>query len=611
MAQNTIRGSRAYLTDEEKRNRPKITQAFLKRIFSYLLPYKIQLILSLSAVVLSSLFGILPTVITGKIIDEGLLQGDLHRLVVLLLLSLGVLVLSNLIGVLESYLNVFIAENITSDMRSSMYAHLQKMSQRFYTGTKQGDIMTRMTSDISGVQSVMTGTFSNIIKNLVTLIIALLAMFSKDPILAVVGMVIVPLFILPTKRVGKVRWNLTMESRKQSDVISQILSETLSVSGQALSKIFVKEDDEYERYDAVNKKMVKLHIRESMAGRWFRVVMSVFTSIGPILIYLVGGILMITYGSDRLTIGDITVMVALLGRIYGPVNALLNIQVDVIRSTATFSRIFEYLDMPIEVKEHEHAVSTGVCQGNLTFRNVVFGYEEGIKILEDINLNLHAGKTIALVGSSGAGKTTLTNLVPRLYDVTDGEILLDGVDIRALSLSYLRKQIGIVSQDTYLFNGTIRENLLYARAEATEEEMIQAAREANIHEFINSLPKGYDTAVGNRGMKLSGGQKQRLSIARVLLKKPTILIFDEATSALDSVSERLIQDAIRPLLKKSASIVIAHRLSTIMESHEILVMEEGRVKERGTHKQLLKMRGIYHELYETQFMDSYKMVEGL
>ncbi|WP_312650814.1 ABC transporter ATP-binding protein [Proteiniclasticum sp.] len=601
MPYNGMRGNRGYLTEEEKKDTPKISVTFLKRVFSYLMPYRGYLILSLAAIAVSSLFGILPTIITGKIIDEGLLKGDLNRLVMLLLISLLVLIISNLIGVLESYLNVLIAENITSDMRSRMYKHLQKLSQRFFTGTKQGDILTRMTSDISGVQSVITGTFSNIIKNIVTLTIALITMFSKDPVLAVVGMVIVPLFILPTKKAGKVRWSLTMESRKHSDEISQILNETLSVSGQALSKLFVKEEFEFNKYDAANKKMVKLNIRESMAGRWFRVVMAVFTSMGPMLIYLFGGILIIKYGRSSLSIGDITVMVALLGRIYGPINSLFNIQVDLIRSMAIFSRIFEYFDIPVEVAEREDALEPEKCLGQLSFKAVSFHYEENQPILNQLSFDLSMGKTVAIVGPSGAGKSTVSNLIPRLYDVTEGAITLDGHDIRDLKLSYLRSNIGVVSQDTYLFHGTIRENLLYAREEADMEEIMDACREANIHDFIESLPKGYETMVGNRGMKLSGGQKQRISIARIILRKPAIIIFDEATSSLDTLSEKLIQEAIKPLLKKSASLVIAHRLSTIYEADEILVMESGEIRERGSHESLLHLGGIYKSLYDIQF----------
>lgn len=598
---------RGFLTEEEKRNRPKLSSALLKRVFSYLLPYWKNVLVSFLTILVASVFGILPTILTGRIIDEGLIQQDLSMLILLIGLSFIVLILSNLLGVLESYLNVWMAESITRDMRSRMYRHLQNMSHRFFTSSRQGDIITRMTSDIGGVQSVITGTFANILRNVVTLLVALTVMYQKDPLLATIGMLIVPLFILPTKRVGKKRWEITLESRKHNDEINQILNETLSVSGQMLSKLFVNEKLEYDRYDEANQNMARLNIRESMAGRWFRVVMNVFTNIGPMLIYLVGGILMIRYGNTRLTIGDITVMVALLGRMYGPVNSLLNIQVDVIRSMALFDRIFEYFDLPIEIENAPDALKPEAFQGNLQFDRVGFHYDEGQPILEEVSFSLEKSHSMAIVGPSGAGKSTIISLIPRLYDVTAGRILLDGIDIRQLDLSFLRSHIGIVTQDTYLFNGSIRENLLYAKADATEEEMGKACREANIHDFISGLPAGYDTLVGNRGMKLSGGEKQRLSIARVILRQPPLLIFDEATSSLDSISEKLIQDAINPLLSGKTSLIIAHRLSTIMAADEILVMKDGEVVERGRHAELVNMGGVYTELYETQFRSALDM----
>jgi ATP-binding cassette subfamily B protein len=599
--------ARGFLTEEEKLNKPELSSALLKRVFSYLLPYWKYLLVSLLTILIASVFGILPTVLTGRIIDEGLIRQDLRMLVILIGLSFVVLILSNLLGVLESYLNVWMAENITRDMRSRMYRHLQNMSHRFFTSSRQGDIITRMTSDIGGVQSVITGTFANILRNAVTLLVALIVMYRKDPLLATIGMLIVPLFILPTKRVGKKRWEITLESRKHNDEINQILNETLSVSGQMLSKLFVNEKLEYDRYDEANQNMARLNIRESMAGRWFRVVMSVFTNIGPMLIYLVGGILMIRYGNTTLTIGDITVMVALLGRMYGPVNSLLNIQVDVIRSMALFDRIFEYFDIPVEIENAPDAVVPETFHGDLRFDGVGFHYDEGQPILTDVSFSLEKGHSMAIVGPSGAGKSTIISLIPRLYDVTSGSILLDGVDIRKLDLSFLRSHIGIVTQDTYLFNGSIRENLLYAKADAKEEEIEKACREANIHDFISGLPAGYDTMVGNRGMKLSGGEKQRISIARVILRQPPLLIFDEATSSLDSISEKLIQDAINPLLSGKTSLIIAHRLSTIMAADEILVMKEGEVVERGRHAELVGMGGVYTELYETQFRSALDM----
>ena len=601
MGGNGFKGGRGgFLTEEEKQNSPKITLRLLKRMFSYLVPYWKQLIVSVLAIIISSVFGVFPTILTGRIIDEGLLEQNLPVLIRLIGLSFGVLILANLISVLESYTNVWMAENITFDMRNKMYSHLQRMSHRFFTTSKQGDIITRMTSDIGGVQSVLTGTWTSILQNFATLTVALVTMYTKSPILATIGIVVVPLFILPTKRVGKRRWEITLESRKHNDDINQILNETLSVSGQLLSKLFVTENYEFDRYQEANKQMIRLNIKESMAGKWFRVVINVFTNIGPMLIYLVGGILIIEYGNTDLTIGDITVMVALLGRMYGPVNSLLNIQVDMIRSMALFDRIFEYFDLPVEIDNDPQALRPESFAGELAFEEVSFHYDPDQPILNNVSFELKPGSSVAIVGPSGAGKSTIINLIPRLYDVTGGRILLDGVDIRKLDLAFLRQHIGVVTQDTYLFNGTIRENLLYAKPDATQAEIEQACREANIHAFISGLPKGYDTVVGNRGMKLSGGEKQRLSIARIILRKPGLIIFDEATSSLDSISEHAIQEAIEPILAKSTSLIIAHRLSTILSADEILVLEKGKIVERGDHETLVKKGGIYTMLYNTQ-----------
>ncbi len=435
---------------------------------------------------------------------------------------------------------------------------------------------------------------------MITLVIAMVAMFQKNWILAVMGMIIVPLFTLPMRKAGKTRWSLTREAQECNDEINGILNETMSVSGQTLVKLFVREDYEYERYKTWNSRMVKLNIKESNAGRWFRMVLTIFSSIGPMLLYLVGGILMMQYDA-ALTVGDITVLVALLGRMYGPVNSLLNIQVDWMRSMAMFSRIFDYYDMPVEIENPENAIVPETAAGNVRFENVDFFYEPSRQILKDISFDLQSGHSVAIVGPSGSGKSTLVNLIPRLYDVTDGKVFFDGNDVRTLDLSFLRRNIGVVTQDTYLFNGTIRENLLYAKQDAAEEELIDACKKANIYEFVQKQEKGLDTMVGNRGLKLSGGEKQRLSIARVLLKNPALLIFDEATSALDSISENLIQEAIDPLIASRTSILIAHRLSTILAADEILVLKEGQIVERGVHSQLVGAGGVYTELYETQF----------
>lgn len=589
------------LTEEERKNSPKISGALMRRVLGYLAPYWRLLLLVFAAIVASSALSLLPSILTGRIIDEGLIGGDMRMLVVLIALSFGVLMASNLIGVLESYLNTWVAQRITLDMRNTMYAHLQKMSHRFFAGSKQGEIITRMTSDIDGVQRVVAGTLTNIISNVMVLTMAVIAMVQKNWLLALVGIVIVPLLVLPTKRVGKRRWAITTQVQKKNDEMNQILNETLSVSGQMLVKLFTNEGPEYAKYTQVNEEMTRLNIRESMAGRWFRVTISTLTSAGPMLIYLVGGLLMLRWGDTTLTVGDITVMVALLGRMYGPVNSLLNLQVDVIRSMSLFTRIFAYYDMPIEVQSKPGAPAPDTFEGVLAFDHVSFAYDPEVPILKDVSFDVPAGRSVAIVGPSGAGKSTLINLIPRLYDVTGGRITLDGRDVRDVDLAWLRGQIGVVTQDTYLFNGTVRENLLYARADATQAEIERACREANIHDFIAGLPDGYDTVVGNRGVKLSGGEKQRVSIARVILKNPGLLILDEATSALDSISESLIQDAIEPLLAGRTSLVIAHRLSTIMAADEILVVKEGQIVERGSHQDLLDLNGVYRTLYETQF----------
>ncbi|MBR5949083.1 MAG: ABC transporter ATP-binding protein [Clostridia bacterium] len=589
-----------FLTEEEKKNRPKVTWPLIKRILSYLKPYWKQMALVLVLIVVSSVLGLLPSVLTGKIIDDGLIGRNMKLLITLILVSLGVTLGSNLIKVGESYLNNWIAQHISYDMRNKMYRHLQKMSQRFFTSSNQGDIITRMTSDISGVERVVTNTFTSILSNTITLVAAIIIMFRQNPILAIVGMLVIPLFVIPTRMAGKTRWKLTQESQECSDEMNGILNETLSVSGQLLVKLFGKEEQEYARYEKVNGRMIRLNLKESMAGRWFMVVITTFSSIGPMLLYLVGGIMMMKYDS-KLTVGDISVLVALLGRMYGPVNSLLNIQVEWIRSMALFTRIFEYYDMPIEIEQPENPVIPAKNTGSVEFKNVDFSYDSERQILKNISFTLESGRSVAIVGPSGSGKSTMINLIPRLYDVQGGSVIFDGVDVREQDLEHLRSNIGIVSQETYLFNGTIRDNLLYAKPDATDDELIEACKKANIYDFIEKQELGLGAIVGNRGLKLSGGEKQRISIARVLLKNPALLIFDEATSALDSISEQKIQDAIDPIIKERTSILIAHRLSTILAADEILVVKDGEIVERGVHADLVKRGGTYTELYETQF----------
>ena len=590
-----------YADAEELQNKPKVTKKLLTRILSYLNPYFPKLMLSLITILIVAVLDVLPATLTGRMIDEGFIGGDFNLLVTLILITVGVIAISSLMNVVENYLNTWVSQHITKDMRNNMYSHLQKMSQRFFADNKQGDIITRMTSDIGGVQNVLSTTMTSIISNVAILATSIVVMVQKNWILAIVGIAILPLFILPTKSVGKKRWELTLQSQKKNDEINQILNETLSVSGQNLVKVFTNEELEYNRYSATNEEILRFNIKESMVGRWFRMAIGMFTNMGPMLLYLIGGILILKANVTNLTIGDVMVMVTLLTRMYRPVSALLSVQVDFIRAMALFTRIFEYYDMPIEIQSKPDAVKLDYIKGILAVKNVCFGYNEDKMVLDGISFSVPEKSMTAIVGPSGSGKTTITNLVMRLYDVLEGSITIDGIDVRDINLKSLRENIGMVTQEAYLFNGSIRDNLLYAKADATESDLISACKDANIYQLIESLPNGFDTVVGNRGVKLSGGEKQRLSIARVILKDPKIIIFDEATSSLDSISENMIQEAIEPLLKGRTSLVIAHRLSTVIAADQILVLNNGHIVEEGLHHELLTKNGVYTELYETQF----------
>ena len=594
-------GPRGFLTDEEKQNMPKVSGALIRRILSYLVPYWPQFMLVFVTILVSAILGLLPSIITGKIVDEALVGKNMALLVRLLVLAFVTLSASQVISVLESYINSWISQRIIFDMKNQMYDHLQHMPHAFFTSEKQGDIITRMNNDISGVSSVISGTLTSIVSNIATVVTTLVALFTMSWQLALVGIVVLPLLIIPTKSVGKKRYQLLTSSQSKQDEMNQLINETLSVSGSLLVKLFTREEREYERFVNVNEEVTQLSLKEQQSGRWFRVVMGLFTQLGPLLIYFAGGYFIITRSDPGLTVGTITATVALVNRLYRPVESLLNIHVDFTRSLALFTRIFEYFDMENPIQSPENGATPDVSDGDIVYEHVAFSYDPEKPLLTDIHFTVPAGKMYAIVGPSGSGKSTVVNLIPRLYDVQSGSVKIAGVDVRDFDLRYLRSQIGVVTQDSYLFNGTIRENLLYAKENATQEELDAACYIANLTEFIEAQPDGYDTMVGNRGLKLSGGEKQRLSIARVILKDPRILILDEATSALDSITENAIQEALEALMEGRTSIVIAHRLSTILKADEILVVKDGTIAEQGSHEELLAKGGTYRELYETQF----------
>lgn len=589
-------GKMRFAKEEDKEI--KISKEILLRISKYFKPFWKQMILAIILLLIVSILGLVPPIMTKNIIDKALPEKSMYLLIMFILICIGATVLKELVSVGQNYINTWISKHIIYNMKNEMYRHLQHMSMNFFSLSKPGEITTRMTSDIEGIQDIFKTTIVNALGSILTLATTMVALFTMNWKMALISFIILPVFILPTRKVGKYRWKIAMDSQERLSELNQLIQETLSISGATLMKIFTKEKDSYNQFESTNKKVINLQIKETLAGRWFFMTMSIFTTLGPMLIYLYGGYLFMI---DKMSIGEIVAFVALLDRLYRPVTQLSNIHIDVTRSLALFQRIFDYFDIEEESRDRDNAISLEKVNGNIEFKDVSFAYKKELQVLHDINFSINSGTMTALVGASGVGKTTITNLIPRLYEVSEGSIKIDGHDTRDVTLQSLRRQIGIVMQEPYLFNDTIEANLRYGSEDATYEELVEACKAAYIHDFIMSLPDNYKTVVGNRGIKLSGGEKQRISIARVILKDPKILILDEATSALDSVSEMYIQKALVPLLKGRTSIVIAHRLSTILSADNILVFEEGKIVQSGNHNELLDEGGLYKKLYDTQF----------
>ncbi len=583
---------------EKNDDLPKVSAAFVRRILGYFAPYKKEWAGVVGVIFGAAALGLVPTLLLQKIVDAALPQQDIPLLGLLVGASVAATVLLNLLRVAQGYLSTDISKKITVTMKNQMFRHLAFMPTSFFASSRPGEVTTRMNSDIDGIQEVFRTTAVNAVNSALMLSTTLFALFAMNWKLALVGLATVPLFILPTRKVGRVRFRITAESQEKMDELNSRVQEVLSPGGAGLMKLCVTEEAECAAFSAVNGEVARLQLREALAGRWFRMAMDVFTTIGPMAVYFVGGVLA-TRG--EMSIGGIIAFAALLGRLYGPVTQVSNIHTDFMRSFALFGRIFEYLDMHNAIADAENPVRGEPMRGEVTFSHVDFAYTAERQALTDVTFTAKAGETVALVGPSGAGKSTVTGLIPRLYDAAAGTVAIDGVDVRDMPLAELRRNIGFVSQDAYLFSGTLRENLLYGNETATEEEMVAACKAAYIHDFIAGLPQGYDTHVGNRGVKLSGGEKQRVAIARVILQNPRILVLDEATSALDSLSEHCIQRALAPLMQGRTSVVIAHRLSTIVNADTILVMQDGRVAEQGSHGELLAQNGLYRTLYETQY----------
>lgn len=632
---------RAFIRYDEERDRPQVSRALLRRVVAYARPYWSQASLMIGSIILTSMLNLAPPLLYRDLLDNTLPNRDAARLNLLALGVVGIPVLTGLIGVAQRYLSASIGEGIIFDLRRALYTHMQRMSMRFFTHTRTGEMMSRLNNDVIGAQRAVTSTLVSIITNLISLTSTLIIMLSLEWRLTLLGVTILPLFILPARRVGRVLRRLARQGMEQNAEMNALMNETLNVSGALLVKIFGRGGDEVDKFTSRAAQVRDTGIRRATIGRWFFMGLSLAGALGTALVFWIGGHLVLR---DAFTIGTIIAFGAYLSQLYGPLAALTNVRVDFATSMVSFERVFEVLDLPVEIADRPDAISLGRAEGHVRFENVSFSYlgdgdgkdtdlfvlEEiprfgrgptvppvspksagGEKtpasssieprwVLRDVSFEIQPGQLVALVGPSGAGKTTITYLLPHLYDPTEGHITLDGHDLRDIKLASLAANIGMVTQETYLFHDTVRTNLLYAKPDATQAELEAACRAANIHDFIAGLPEGYDTIVGERGYRLSGGEKQRVAIARVILNDPRVLILDEATSHLDSESEALIQQALERVMEGRTSLVIAHRLSTILSADLILVLDEGRLVEQGIHTELLARNGVYAKLYRTQ-----------
>src|SRR5215211_2094743 len=658
----------------ESERRP-VTTKTVRRILQFFRPYWLRVALTFVAIISVSVIGLANPFLLKLIIDDAIPDQDLNRLFLYVGLMIVLPIFAGLIGVGQTYLNTIIGQSVMQDLRNALYDHLQRMPLRFFTSTRTGEIQARLNSDVSGVQQVVTDTATSIVSNLATAISTIVAMWLISWQMTLISLGLLPIFLFVTYKVGEVRREVQTETQETiADMTSQV-EETLSFSGMLLTKAFGRQSRAVSDFQTINERLTILQIKQQMIGRWFFMIIGTFFSVTPAFVYWYAGLQIIS-GSSSLTIGDIVAFTTLQSRLFFPLGQMLNVQVEIQVAFALFDRIFEYLDLPVEIADRENAIALDPkrVEGHVSFRHVYFRYPDaahskgsrggndemaegnrdraslGADIglvssgaeslipvpsaalpngsltenlvstgnqapepsvprpfeLVDIDFEIEPGQLAALVGPSGSGKTTIALLVPRIYDVDSGSVVIDGIDVRDLTLASLGGIIGLVTQETYLFHSTIRENIAYGRMDATQDEIEAAARAAAIHDRVMQLPGGYETVVGERGFKLSGGEKQRVAIARVILKDPRILILDEATSALDTRSERLIQAALDPLMRDRTTLAIAHRLSTILAADVILVVDRGRIIERGTHGELLRQGGLYEKLYRQQFAPSTK-----